>query len=123
MVYCSQCGTKNTEKNSLCKKCGSILIKPEYFNIKSCAIFNQLFTKENKKILEKLSFSISAYNTIIENIKEQAKENYEELLEDIPQYQQDSMDILSKIALITLAFTKINSLFSKLKSESNMSLI
>lgn len=108
MVYCSQCGTKSTETNIFCENCGSALIKSEYFNIKSCTSFNQLFTNENKKILEELSFSINAYNTIIENIKEQAKEHYEELLADIPQYQQESMDILSKIGLITLAFTKIN---------------
>ena len=49
MVYCSQCGTKSTETNIFCENCGSTLIKSEYFNIKSCTSFNQLFTNENQK--------------------------------------------------------------------------
>ena len=52
MVYCSQCGTKSTETNIFCENCGSALIKSEYFNIKSCTSFNQLFTNENKRILK-----------------------------------------------------------------------
>ena len=108
MVYCSQCGTKNPEVNTFCNKCGSTLIKPEYFNLQTYYDFNQLFTNENKKILEELSFSVGAYNTIIENIKEEGKANYEKLLDEIPYEKQQNMDILSKIKLITNAFAKIS---------------
>lgn len=108
MVYCSQCGTKNTEINSFCNKCGSTLIKQEYFNIQTYYNFNQLFTNENKKRLDELSFSVNAYNIIIENIREEGKSNYKELLDDIPYEKQQNMDILSKIKLITRAFTKIS---------------
>lgn len=108
MTYCSNCATKNTLSNKFCINCGSTLIKEDYFNIPTYHDFSQLLTKENQKTVGKLSFSIDAYNTIIENISNQAKANYKELLEDIPDYRIDSMDILSKIALITLAFTKIN---------------
>ena len=108
MVYCSQCGTKNPEVNTFCNKCGSTLIKPEYFNLQTYYDFNQLFTNVNKKILEELSFSVGAYNTIIENIKDEGKANYEKLLDEIPYEKQQSMDILSKIKLITNAFAKIS---------------
>ena len=108
MVYCSQCGTKNPEVNTFCNKCGSTLIKPEYFNLQTYYDFNQLFTNENKKILEELSFSVGAYNTIIENIKDEGKANYEKLLDEIPYEKQQNMDILSKIKLITNAFAKIS---------------
>ena len=73
MVYCSQCGSENTEINSFCNKCGSTLIKPEYFNIQTFYNFDQLFTNENKKVLDELSFSVNAYNTIIENIRDEGK--------------------------------------------------
>ncbi len=108
MVYCSQCGSENTEINSFCNKCGSTLIKPEYFNIQTFYNFDQLFTNENKKVLDELSFSVNAYNTIIENIRDEGKANYEKLLNDIPYEKQQSMDILSKIKLITQAFAKIS---------------
>ena len=108
MVYCSQCGTENTEINSFCNKCGSTLIKPEYFNIQTFYNFDQLFTNENKKVLDELSFSVNAYNIIIENIRDEGKANYEKLLNDIPYEKQQSMDILSKIKLITQAFAKIS---------------
>ncbi len=108
MVYCSQCGTKNTAADKFCTKCGSTLIKQDYFNIKTYNDFNGLLSTRNKNIVGKLSFSIDAYNTILKNIRDQGKANYDELLEETPANQRESMDILSKIALITLAFTKIN---------------
>lgn len=108
MSYCSECGFKNNEINTFCNKCGATLIKPEYFEIPTIDDFNQLFTDKNREILKELSFSQEAYFTIMQSIKNQAKANYQELLDDIPYAQQQNMDILSKIALITLAFTKIN---------------
>ena len=108
MSYCSNCGKENTSESLFCIGCGSVLIKPEYFNLKAYHDFNQLLTEENKKALEEMSFSIPAYQTILRNIENQAKSSYEDLLEDIPQDKRQSMDILSKIALITLAFTKIS---------------
>ena len=107
MIYCSQCGNENREINTYCNKCGSTLIKPEYFNIQTYSDFSQLFTNENKKILNELSFSVNAYNTIIENIKEEGRANYNKLLEDIQYAEQQRMDILSKIKLIKSTIAKI----------------
>ena len=108
MVYCSECGTKNNKTDKVCQKCGYILIKPEYFGFPEYTDFNQLFTSKNKKMLNENSFSVSAYNTIIQNIYNEARFNYDEILDDIPPEDYQNMDILSRVALITMAFAKIN---------------
>lgn len=108
MVYCSQCGSKNEEDNTFCNKCGSALIKTKYFNIKACDDFNLLLSPQNQKIVEELSLSVDAYNMIIENIKDLGMHNYKEQLASYTDSQIHNMDILSKIALITLSFAKIN---------------
>ena len=109
MVFCSECGTKNIKTDKVCKKCGSTLIKPEYFESQIYTELNQLFTPKNKKILNEMSFSVSAYYTILQNIFNQARNNYVDILDDIPQEKYQKMDVLSKVALITMAFAKINS--------------
>lgn len=108
MVYCSECGTKNTEINTYCNKCGSTLIKQEYFNIKKYEDFHQLLSPQNQKIVGEISLSADAYDIIIENIKELGMYNYKEQLSNYTESEIKNMDILSKIALITLAFAKIN---------------
>lgn len=108
MVYCSECGTKNNKTDKVCQKCGCVLIKPEYFGLPEYTDFKQLFTSKNKKMLNEKSFSVSAYYTIIQNIYNEARFNYDEILNDIPPEDYQNMDILSKVALITMAFTKIN---------------
>ena len=110
MVYCSECGENNSNKtDKVCKKCGCVLIKPEYFGLPTYTDFNQLFTDKNKKKLNEMSFSVSAYYTILQNIYNQARTNYDELLDDIPPEEYQKMDVLTKVALITMAFAKINS--------------
>lgn len=107
MVYCSECGTKNNNTEKVCKKCGNVLIKSEYFGFLEYTDFNQLFTAKNKKILNQNSFSVSAYYTIIRNIYNQARDNYVDLLKDIPPEDYQKMDVLPRVALIAAAFTKI----------------
>lgn len=109
MVYCSECGTKNSKTDKVCKKCKSTLINPEYFDSQKYDDFSQLFTPKNKEILNEMSFSVSAYYTILQNIYNQARDNYADLLNDIPPEEYQKMDVLSKVALITMAFAKINS--------------
>ena len=107
MVYCSECGTKNNKTDKVCKNCESTLIKPEYFGFPEYTDFSQLFTDKNKKILNKMSFSVSAYYTILNNITNQAKINYNRLLANISYEDYQNMNFLAKIELITVAFTKI----------------
>ena len=108
MVYCSECGTKNNKTDKVCKKCETILIKPEYFGLPEYDDFNQLFTPKNKKKLNEMSFSVSAYYTIIQNIYNQARYNYTGLLNDMSPEEYQNLDILSKVAIITMAFARIN---------------
>lgn len=108
MVYCSECGSKNEEANTFCNTCGSALIKTKYFNIKACNDFNLLLSPQNQKIVKEFSLSVDAYNMIIENIKELGMYNYKEQLSNYTDSQINNMDILSKIALITISFAKIN---------------
>ena len=108
MVYCSECGSKNEEDNTFCNTCGSALIKPQYFNIRTYDDFNLLLSPQNQKIVKEFSLSVDAYNMIIENIKELGMYNYKEQLSNYTDSQINNMDILSKIALITISFSKIN---------------
>lgn len=108
MVYCSDCGKENGSTSTYCINCGTTLIKEEYFNLKKNHDFKQLLSPENKDIMGEMSLSVGAYNMILTNIANQGKNNYETLLKETPRDKLDSMDILSKIALITLAFTKIS---------------
>lgn len=107
MVYCPECGTKNNKTSNVCKDCGTTLIKPEYYESSEYTDFDQLFTAKNKKKLNEMSFSVSAYGTILQNIYSQARDKYADLLDDIPPEDYQKMDVLSKVAIITMAFTKI----------------
>ena len=108
MVYCSNCVMENDSTNTFCNKCGNTLLKEEYFNIKTYHEFNQLISPANSEIIGKFTLSTDAYNTIISNIKDQGKYNYEKILKEIPQTKLEHMDILSKISLVTLAFANIS---------------
>lgn len=107
MVFCFKCGEK-IKDSEICPNCQSAVIKEEYFNISKIESINELFTSNNKKHLQNHELSIDAYNIIIENIRTIGKTNLRKIHSDIGKEEYENLDILSKIAIITLAYTDIN---------------
>ena len=68
MVFCSKCGFENNDTKDNCEKCGELLIKSEYLDIKDFENFEDIFTTNHYYRLEDLT--IEDYNTIIKNIEE-----------------------------------------------------
>ena len=108
MVFCSKCGTSNSDAMTSCKNCSSTLIKEEYYNLDSFNSFEKLFDDNNFNILESASISEDEYNMIIKNIIDLGNYELNELYEDIPQEKIGNFDALTKISFIATAFAKIN---------------
>lgn len=70
-IFCSNCGSKNDNKNTHCKKCKEILhnFNNNEINNKINTV-NELFTNEHYALLKNEILTLEAYEIIIENIIE-----------------------------------------------------
>ena len=105
MVFCSKCGTKNDDAKDNCEKCGELLIKKEYFEIKSYENFEDIFSKDNYQKLDEIT--IEGYNTVIENITAMGHHYLKEYYTNT-NINKRQMTILDKIKAITQVYAKLN---------------
>lgn len=103
MVFCSKCGSENSDSNEKCEKCGEFLVKKEYLTAKKYENFEDIFTDENYHALDELS--IEGYNTIIKNIADMGHAHLEKYYEN---NNPRNLTILDKIKALTLAYCEIN---------------
>lgn len=105
MVFCSKCGTENDDSRNNCEKCGELLIKREFFEIKSYENFEDIFSKDNYQKLDEIT--IEEYNTVIENITDMGHHYLKEYY-DKANINKRHMSILDKIKAIAQAYAKIS---------------
>ncbi len=103
MVFCSKCGCENTDSEDKCKICGEFLVKEEYFSSKTYENFEDIFTDNNLKALDKLT--IDGYNTVIKNIEDMGHDHLEKYYQNI---NRRNLTILDKIKALTLCYCEIN---------------
>lgn len=105
MVFCSKCGAENDDGKDNCEKCGELLIKKEYFEIKTYENFEDIFSKDNYQKLDEIT--IEGYNTVIENITDMGHHYLKEYYNNT-QMNKRQMTILDKIKAITQVYAKLN---------------
>lgn len=103
MVFCSKCGSENTDDNDKCEKCGEFLTKKEYLNSKIYENYEDIFTDENLKAINALT--VEGYNTIIQNITDMGHYHLKEYYSTI---NNRNLTILDKIKALTQAYSKIS---------------
>ncbi len=103
MVFCSKCGSENSNLNEKCEKCGEFLIKREFLTVKKYENFEDIFTDENYRALDNLT--VEGYNTIVKNIADMGHYHLEKYYET---HNKRNLSILDKIKAVTSAYAQIN---------------
>lgn len=105
MVFCSKCGYENSDDNNNCEKCGEVLIKRKYLEIKSYENFEDIFTQSNFEKIDEIT--LEGYNTIIENITNMGHYYLKEYYSNT-NLNKRQMTILNKIKALAQAYSKIS---------------
>lgn len=103
MVFCSKCGSENSDSNDTCDKCGEFLVKKAYLTPKNYEEFEDIFQVGNIEAVENLT--VKAYNMILKNIADMGHYNLEKYYRT---HSKKNLSTLDKIKAITLAFSEIN---------------
>lgn len=103
MVFCSKCGSENTESNIKCDNCCEFLVKEELFTTGKYENFSDIFINENLKSLDELT--IDGYNTVIKNITDMGHYHLEQYYQN---NNRRNLSILDKIKALTQAYCEIN---------------
>ena len=103
MVFCSKCGSENSDSNDNCEKCNEFLVKKEYLTVKHYKNFEDIFNTQNLNALDELT--INGYNIIIKNIADMGHNHLREYYEN---NTIKNSSILDKIKTLTRAYCEIN---------------
>lgn len=68
IIYCSNCGIKNSIDNTHCDNCNSFLVKDDKIFGKTVSSFDELFNQENLSLIHNTEITSDIYNMIIQNI-------------------------------------------------------
>lgn len=103
MVFCSKCGSENSDSDDKCEKCNEFLVKKEYLTVKQYENFEDIFNSENLDALDDLT--INGYDIVVKNIANMGHSHLRKYYEN---NTLKNITTLDKIKALTQAYCEIN---------------